>query len=63
MEISRQRKLGVCEGWIEAAALVVLFGFFVLKPLAYSVYMGQPPTSISTMTLRAGHGESKEARW
>jgi len=31
------------KGWIQAVALVVLFGFFVLGLLAYRTYTDQPP--------------------
>jgi nitric oxide reductase subunit B len=33
----------VSRGWVQAAALVFLFGFFVLGLLAYRTYSGQPP--------------------
>ena len=33
----------VSKGWVQAVALVVLFGFFVLGLLAYRTYTGQPP--------------------
>ena len=38
-----RRELLVSKGWLQAVALVVLFGFFVLGLLAYRVYSGQPP--------------------
>ena len=40
---AQRRELLVGRGWIQAAALVVLFGFFVLGLLAYRTYMAQPP--------------------
>jgi nitric oxide reductase subunit B len=40
---SGRRELLVCKGWVQAVVLVVLFGFFVLGPLAYRAYSGQPP--------------------
>jgi nitric oxide reductase subunit B len=40
---SGRRELLVSKGWIQAVALVVLFGFFVLGFLAYRAYSGQPP--------------------
>jgi len=33
----------ISKGWVQAVALVVLFGFFVLGLLAYRAYSGQPP--------------------
>ena len=38
-----RRELLVSKGWLQAVALVVLFGFFVLGLLAYRAYSGQPP--------------------
>ncbi len=38
-----RRELLVSKGWVQAIALVVLFGFFVLGLLAYRAYSGQPP--------------------
>ncbi len=32
------------KGWVQAVALVVLFGFFVLGLLAYRTYQAKPPT-------------------
>src|SRR5215211_7575119 len=40
---SGRRELLVSKGWVQAVALVVLFGFFVLGLLAYWAYSGQPP--------------------
>src|SRR5829696_265904 len=37
-----RRALLVSKGWLQAVALVVLFGFFVLGLLAYRAYSGQP---------------------
>ena len=38
-----RRGLLVFKGWVQAVALVVVFGFFVLGLLAYRAYSGQPP--------------------
>ena len=38
-----RRPLLVSRGWIQAVALVLLFGFFVLGLLAYRTYQAQPP--------------------
>jgi nitric oxide reductase subunit B len=43
MEGSPRRELLVSKGWLQAVALVVLFGFFVLGLLAYRTYTEQPP--------------------
>src|SRR5215211_1941938 len=40
---SGRRGLLISKGWVQAVALVVLFGFFVLGLLAYRAYSGQPP--------------------
>jgi nitric oxide reductase subunit B len=38
-----RRALLVSKGWVQAAVLVVLFGFFVLGLLAYRTYQAKPP--------------------
>ena len=38
-----RRDLLVPKGWIQAVAVVVLFGFFVLGLLAYRTYSGEAP--------------------
>ena len=38
-----RRTLLVSKGWVQAVALVVLFGFFVLGLLAYRTYQAKPP--------------------
>ena len=43
VEGSGRRGLLVSKGWVQAVALVVVFGFFVLGLLAYRAYSGQPP--------------------
>ena len=39
VERSQRRALLVSKGWVQAVALVILFGFFVLGLLAYRTYM------------------------
>ncbi len=41
MEIANKRDLLVSKAWIQAVAVVVLFGFFVLGLLAYRTYSGE----------------------
>ena len=43
MEELRKRDLLVSKTWIQAVALVVVFGFFVLGLLAYRTYSGEAP--------------------
>ena len=43
MEGSGRRGLLVSKGWVQAVALVVLFGFFVLGFLRYRTYQAKPP--------------------
>ena len=38
-----RRELLVSKGWVQATALVILFGFFVLGLLAYRTYQAKPP--------------------
>jgi nitric oxide reductase subunit B len=42
-EPSGRRPFLISKGWIQAVALVVLVGFFVLGLLAYRTYQAQPP--------------------
>ena len=43
MNESSNRNLLISKGWIQAVALVMLFGFFVLGMLAYRTYTDEPP--------------------
>src|SRR3712207_5827218 len=51
---SGRRELLVSKGWVQAVALVVLFGFFVLGLLAYRTYSGQPPIPERVVDPRGG---------
>src|SRR3954470_6291482 len=42
-EQSPKRDLLVSKGWLQAVALVVVFGFFVMGLLAYRTYSGEAP--------------------
>ncbi len=41
-----RRELLISKGWVQAAALVILFGFFILGLLAYRSYMHKPPVPV-----------------
>ena len=43
MSSAPRREFLITKGWIQAVALVVLFGFFVLGLLAYRTYQEKPP--------------------
>jgi nitric oxide reductase subunit B len=43
MEEAERRPLLVSKGWVQAVALVLLSGFFVLGLLAYRTYQAEPP--------------------
>ncbi|HET6642049.1 MAG TPA: cbb3-type cytochrome c oxidase subunit I [Gaiellaceae bacterium] len=43
MATTERREFLISKAWIQAVALVVLFGFFVLGLLAYRTYQAQPP--------------------
>lgn len=45
----QKRAFLISKGWIQAVALVVLFGFFVLGLLAYRTYMEQPPVPVKVV--------------
>jgi nitric oxide reductase subunit B len=49
---SERRELLISKGWVQAVALVVLFGFFVLGLLAYRAYSGQPPIPVRVVDPR-----------
>jgi nitric oxide reductase subunit B len=47
MSVQEERRpLLVSRGWVQAAALVFLFGFFVLGLLAYRTYQAEPPIPV-----------------
>ena len=43
MATTGRREFLISKGWLQAVALVVLLGFFVLGLLAYRTYQAQPP--------------------
>ena len=43
MNESSNRNLLISKGWIQAVALVMLLGFFVMGLLAYYTYTDEPP--------------------
>jgi hypothetical protein len=47
-----RRQLLVSKGWIQAVALVLLFGFFVMGLLAYRTYDAKPPIPAASSTRR-----------
>ena len=49
MKKSANRGLLVSSGWIQAVAIVVVFGFFVLGLLAYRTYKDEPPIPARTV--------------
>ena len=62
---SERRALLVSKGWVQAVALVMLFGFFVLGLLAYRTYMAKPPTPervVDPQGARALHGRGHPRR-
>ena len=42
------------KGWIQAVALVVLFGFLVMGLLAYRTYQAEPPIPVRVVDDRGG---------
>ena len=50
MEGPGRRALLVSKGWVQAVALVLLFGFFVLGLLAYRTYEAKPPIPSGSWT-------------
>jgi nitric oxide reductase subunit B len=43
MPTLEKRPLMISRGWIQAAAIVLLFGFFLMGVLTYYTYSGEPP--------------------
>ena len=43
MEPSGKRPVMISRGWVQAAAVVLIIGFFILGVLTYSTYHGEPP--------------------
>jgi nitric oxide reductase subunit B len=43
---NERRELLVSKGWVQAAALVFLIGFFILGLLAYRTYQAKPPVPV-----------------
>jgi nitric oxide reductase subunit B len=43
MNKSHDKTMLISKGWIQAVALVMLFGFFVMGLLAYYTYTDEPP--------------------
>jgi len=43
MALEPRRQLLVSRGWVQAVAIVMIFGFAVMGMLAYRTYTGEPP--------------------
>src|SRR5215472_12755800 len=43
MQTSEKRPLMIARGWIQAAAIVMIFGFFIMGVLTYYTYSDEPP--------------------
>jgi len=49
MKEQPNKTLLISKGWIQAVALVMLFGFFVMGMLAYYTYTDEPPIPVSVV--------------
>ncbi len=54
MEVARRRQFLIARGWIQAVAIVMIFGFTVMGILTYRTYTGEPPIP-ARVTDTAGH--------
>jgi len=54
MAFEERRQLLIARGWIQAVAIVMIFGFAVLGMLAYRTYTGEPPIP-ARVSDAAGH--------
>ena len=43
MNTSEKRPLLIARGWIQAAVMVLIFGFFIMGVLTYYTYNDEPP--------------------
>ena len=43
MAFESKRQLLISRGWVQAVAIVMIFGFTVMGMLAYRTYTGEPP--------------------
>jgi nitric oxide reductase subunit B len=43
MQTSERRPLMIANGWIQAAGIVLIIGFFIMGVLAYYTYSDEPP--------------------
>jgi hypothetical protein len=54
MALEPRRQLLVSRGWVQAVAIVMIFGFTVMGMLAYRTYTGEPPIP-ARVTDDSGH--------
>ncbi|MGZ5359507.1 MAG: nitric-oxide reductase large subunit [Solirubrobacterales bacterium] len=47
--VPKRRELLISKGWVQAAALVFLVGFFILGLLAYRTYQAKPPVPVKVV--------------
>ena len=43
MDSTEKRPLMIARGWIQAATVVLIFGFFIMGVLTYYTYTEEPP--------------------
>src|ERR1035437_6439515 len=54
MALEQRRQLLISSGWVQAVAIVMIFGFTVMGMLAYQTYTGEPPIP-ARVTDDSGH--------
>lgn len=54
MVLEQRRQLLISRGWVQAVAIVMIFGFTVMGMLAYQTYTGEPPIP-ARVTDDSGH--------
>ncbi len=54
MAFESKRQLLISRGWVQAVAIVMIFGFTVMGMLAYRTYTGEPPIP-ARVTDDSGH--------
>lgn len=54
MRVAEKRPLMISSGWIQAAVIVLIIGFFIMGVLTYYTYTDEPPIP-ATVTDPAGH--------
>lgn len=59
MAFESKRQLLISRGWVQAVAIVMIFGFTVMGMLAFRTYTGEPPISARYKGSSYGPGRTE----